>query len=548
MKKNQYLKYALNPVQEFIEPARTTSDMWAGSYILSYLMASIIVKLNEFIKDADLKFIYPFVDFNSNGILNLIKNNIKNEDASYSIPNLPNAFLIHYNGESNLVNIAEKLDEYLLAKLEEFAFKISEKIKNSSDIKVVKFHESRFLIQAKSILKSHWYVLDASLENEEEDIKRIEELFAASKNTRTFHSWAGATGWSYGVDFKKDHLNGKEEVVLQASQDENQKFFKQNEELGPTTLIKRMFECAYLKSKYGEDFFNPRKDKCLNADNSSYYAIFALDGDGMGELLSGKKKLNGEKSNREKISKELLKFSNSTREIVERDHGGFLVYSGGDDVLAIIPKEKVIKCILALRKKFEKCLPGQTMSAGVAIAHSKMPLQHIVKEARNAEKRAKNYLGKNAIAISLIKRSGEILHTGFRLIENGLNIYDLILSNTSEKLLSNGLSYKILRALDVYQNKAINSKSDEEFEKIKADIFIFEFKRILDQDENLNISAVDDACKKERKKKLKEELIKEFENFVRSKKKEMFYESIEGLFLFIAWVVGHIKKTNNNEQ
>ena len=104
MKKNQYLKYALNPVQEFIEPARTTSDMWAGSYILSYLMASIIVKLNEFIKDADLKFIYPFVDFNSNGILNLIKNNIKNEDASYSIPNLPNAFLIHYNGESNFAN------------------------------------------------------------------------------------------------------------------------------------------------------------------------------------------------------------------------------------------------------------------------------------------------------------------------------------------------------------------------------------------------------------------------------------------------------------
>ena len=544
MKKNQYLKYALNPVQEFIEPARTTSDMWAGSYILSYLMASIIVKLEEFINDTDVKFIYPFIDYDNNGILNLIKKKIKNDDASYSIPNLPNAFLIHYNGESNLVNIAEKLDEYLVAKLEEFAFKISEKIKNSSDIKVAKFHEARFLKQSKSILKSQWYVLDASSAGEEKDIERIEKLFAASKNTRTFNSWLGATGWSYGEDFKKDHLNGKEEVVLQATQDKNQKFFKRNEELGSTTLIKRMLESAYLIPKYDvkKFFIHPKGFNIGKEENSDYYyAIFALDGDNMGQILSGKKDLNGKIFKREETSKSLLEFSNSTREIVEDKYGGFLVYSGGDDVLAVIHKEKVIGCISALMDKFKETLKGATMSAGVAIAHSKESLQYVTKEARNAEKRAKNDFGKNAIAISLIKRSGETLHTGFKLDENGLTIHDLILKNTLEGLLSYGLSYKILKTLDVYQNKSVNVKIDEQFEKFKADIFIHEFERMLDQDENLHISATDDVSKKEQKKKLKEDLKKEFKKFADSKNNEMFLGSMEGLFLFIAWVVGHAK-------
>ena len=525
MKKNQYLKYALNPVQDFIEPARTMRDMWAGSYILSYLMASIIVKLEEFINDTDVKFIYPFIDYDNNGILNLIKKKIKNDDASYSIPNLPNAFLIHYNGESNLINIAEKLDEYLVAKLEEFAFKISEKIKNSSGIKVAKFHEARFLKQSKSILKSQWYVLDANNAEKEESIESIEKFFAASKNTRTFNSWADATGWNYGENFEKDHLNGKEEVVFKAPQDDVQKFFKKNEALGATTLIKRMFEDAYLKPEYNDaTFFETRYDN----DNDSYYAIFAVDGDDMGKLLSGEKNLNGNKHSREEISEKLLDFSNSTREIVEKNDG-FLIYSGGDDVLAKLPVKKAITCILDLKDRFTTLLPGTTISAGIAITHTKMPLQSVVKEARNAEKRAKGTLGKNAIAISILKRSGEIIHTGFKFDENGLCIHNLIMEYTSKNILSNGLSYKILKALDIYQNKSVNPKSDKAFDDIQDKLYIFEFERMLDQDEHLRQQT------EEKKKDVKERLQKEFEKFVNTKKGEMLFKAIESLFLFIAW-------------
>jgi hypothetical protein len=61
--------------------------------------------------------------------------------------------------------------------------------------------------------------------------------------------------------------------------------------------------------------------------------------------------------------------------------------------------------------------PAADVSVGIAIAHFKSPLQDVVKAAQAAEKRAKRSLdeggfGRGAVAISLYKRSGEILEWG----------------------------------------------------------------------------------------------------------------------------------------
>jgi len=69
--------------------------------------------------------------------------------------------------------------------------------------------------------------------------------------------------------------------------------------------------------------------------------------------------------------------------------------------------------------KFPAIVPGPAtdVSVGIAIAHFKSPLQDVVKAAQDAEKRAKRALdkrglGRGAVAISLFKRSGEILEWG----------------------------------------------------------------------------------------------------------------------------------------
>jgi hypothetical protein len=56
--------------------------------------------------------------------------------------------------------------------------------------------------------------------------------------------------------------------------------------------------------------------------------------------------------------------------------------------------------------------PQATVSVGLAIGHVKEPLQDMIKEARAAEKRAKSKLGRNALAVTLFKRSGELIEWG----------------------------------------------------------------------------------------------------------------------------------------
>jgi hypothetical protein len=61
-----------------------------------------------------------------------------------------------------------------------------------------------------------------------------------------------------------------------------------------------------------------------------------------------------------------------------------------------------------------------TASAGVAVFHHKWPLSRALAEARAAEERAKETLGRNALAISILRRSGQITRTGLKfLIKEG---------------------------------------------------------------------------------------------------------------------------------
>lgn len=138
------------------------------------------------------------------------------------------------------------------------------------------------------------------------------------------------------------------------------------------------------------------------------------------------------------------------REIVERDYLGKLIYSGGDDVLAFVSLRDlpgIMRCLRAyfsgslvcneeegvkvdfengsgfvpvdgegypLSLKMSKKPKGflyamgttATVSMGVAIVHHSYDLSKALQEARDAEKKAKNEIKKNAFYISLNKRSG----------------------------------------------------------------------------------------------------------------------------------------------
>lgn len=128
-------------------------------------------------------------------------------------------------------------------------------------------------------------------------------------------------------------------------------------------------------------------------------------------------------------------------EIVERLHDGKLIYAGGDDVLAMSTVDDLLPMMAMLRaaysgekaqrygwlgadaieymgRGFAKMLGDRvrrvmgdraTASTGAVIAHHQAPMAAVLRELRAAEKRAKALAGKNALSLTVIKRSGGAL-------------------------------------------------------------------------------------------------------------------------------------------
>jgi CRISPR-associated protein Cmr2 len=197
-----------------------------------------------------------------------------------------------------------------------------------------------------------------------------------------------------------------------------------------------------------------------------YYAVLMMDGDEMGRWLRGEKaprmrqvlhpkmvdyfqkqseKNQGLDSHRPlspalhaSISEALANFSLYVARPVVEKHGGVLIYSGGDDVLALLPTAQAVLCAHELRCAFSGTIaqgdrgwqgyyplagdhqapgrallmmgPEASLSAGMAIVHYKEDLRFAMAEARRAERLAKN-AGRDALELVVVRRSGE--HTGF---------------------------------------------------------------------------------------------------------------------------------------
>ena len=125
------------------------------------------------------------------------------------------------------------------------------------------------------------------------------------------------------------------------------------------------------------------------------------------------------------ISDALNHFAGHVVPAVVCDHAGTMIYSGGDDVLALLPARRAVACAYALQRAFrgvgDEGTPepeniedrlfrtmGQkaSMSAGIAFVHVKEDLRLALQATRNGEKRAKD-CGRNLLSLRFMRRSGE---------------------------------------------------------------------------------------------------------------------------------------------
>lgn len=150
----------------------------------------------------------------------------------------------------------------------------------------------------------------------------------------------------------------------------------------------------------------------------SYFAVLVADGDRMGERF---RKADREAAQR--ISKKLSGFAvNAVPQIVRTEHGGVVVYSGGDDVLALLSTAQGLQCAKDVSDQFNGLKdPGDadwTVSAGLAVVHCKEDLRFALEQARNAESEAKQ-MGRDMLVLRVCRRSGghESVPIPWRLVD-----------------------------------------------------------------------------------------------------------------------------------
>lgn len=137
-----------------------------------------------------------------------------------------------------------------------------------------------------------------------------------------------------------------------------------------------------------------------------YYALLRADGDRMGKLIAAQLHLDEHRS----LSTALVGFAQEARRIVQ-DHKGSAIYTGGDDVLAVLPVSTALPCARQLRACFHRFLDrfrrGEnraTISMGLVIAHHMDPLTHTL--ARSVATEALAKVQRDSLAVCIARRSG----------------------------------------------------------------------------------------------------------------------------------------------
>ena len=174
------------------------------------------------------------------------------------------------------------------------------------------------------------------------------------------------------------------------------------------------FEENLTKNNYPNDnqlnYIRLVQEKLQPDLQDKYYALVMFDGDKMGKKL-GELASKGIEVHSD-FSQRLMQFAKLARTYVDKNDKGRTVYTGGDDFLGFINLHYLFDVMSYLRDAFEREIGHDlTFSAGIVIAHYKIPLSEVLKMTRSVEKAAKNEGSRNSFCLTTIKHSGEIQKT-----------------------------------------------------------------------------------------------------------------------------------------
>jgi CRISPR-associated protein Cmr2 len=525
-------------VQSFISQARKTHDLFAGSHILSLLVQKALKKLknDKFVKE----FIFP-----SDCII-----------SGNDIQSIPNRFIILLESE-NIKKTGEELEQYVKNEFIIIAKDIFETIVPPSCDKAFyaefkKQIENFFTINwiALPFLKNEYQKSYNEIEKllggvkNVRNFKQIEETpgrkcsICGERNALFYKG--DSNSFKYNNTFR---LNGNNSVSLTDGEGlcaidfvkrvfEKNKIFPSTSKISLIDTIEKLDKNGKTLIKEYQQNFNYEFDEQLfyeeniteryfvknnikhnnsievikkkqkelveyikekNLKLCKYYALVMLDGDSMGEWLSGRL-LNIEDDERifltfhKRLTEELVNYTNKIKAFINEPIGD-LIYAGGDDLLAFVNLNHLPGLLKNIREKFphfeDITINGRnpvkgdkksTASCGVVIAHYKTPLSEVLKKVRQMEKEAKRIdSDKDACAIAVLKHSGDIVETVFKWKYNK----DFWVTDLMDKLIKMLIKDKISGNFITNLNKEFLSLMDDKGQYCEDNIVESEIQRLV---------------------------------------------------------------------
>lgn len=444
MSKEYLISISIGPVQDFIASARRSRDLWFGSHLLSELSKVVAEQVSQ---NGELIFPSDLSGNVVNKILAIVDENVVN----------------------NFEEIGRKAINDKLGSIYQSSFQeIKTNLRRSGFTEQI-FKEAAAIKQINDLTEFYWAAVPYEEDKYVECRDRVEKLLKARKATRDFRqvTWASNAPKS-SLDGQREsviedsaiddpkiqkifHLRHKERLcgvgVLKRLGEENlSETFLSTSHAASLPFIEGAGQTNFeqyanafsqmarkdsgLNRRDGQIIYRSRLKDFISDENLKeaervlnhflrenpnaktplpYFALVQADGDRMGSVVDNQTN----KDDHQKLSKSLSEFAASVKEIVE-NHKGCLIYAGGDDVLAMFPLHTVLDGTRELADEFASRLDQfsdkdgnkPTLSAGIAVVHHIEPLQESLSTMRRAEKEAKKVRGKNALAITLSKRSG----------------------------------------------------------------------------------------------------------------------------------------------
>ncbi|CAA6815677.1 MAG: CRISPR-associated RAMP Cmr2 [uncultured Sulfurovum sp.] len=342
----KYIALTIGPIVDTLSLGRKTSEVWMASYLFSSFMKKSIKKIKE---RSDAKFIIPFVD---DALL---------EEQDNGVGMFHDRFIL----QSDTLTL-EEVETILEEEKDAIAMMVAKSIKKDSD-KVKAFF--------RQYLQTYLFESNEKFKHPILDISKI--MDSIELHTPILDT---------DEDYLRLFLN--RDIIL-------------GSDLAKASFGKKpSFEAidAIAAQELGDD---------VDASNAyKYIAIIYADGDNLGEYI----KSQGDVT---KVSKNLFEFDKKAVASIEH-YGALPIFIGGDDLIIFAPLlnkgETVFDLLDTLSKDYKKALKTDesTLSFGVSLTYYKYPLYEALERARDALFGvAKNHEGKNAVAVSTQKHSGQ---------------------------------------------------------------------------------------------------------------------------------------------